>query len=49
LIAEQSHAHGALENAVWQWLPYSSCPVMASVRRLIFIYMNEPQAKAREN
>lgn len=29
-MTEQSHAHGALENAVWQWLPFRPCPVMAS-------------------
>ena len=29
---EQCHAHGALDHAVRQWLPYSSCPVMAAVR-----------------
>jgi hypothetical protein len=27
---EQSHAHEALENAVWQWLLSNSCSVMAS-------------------
>gem|GEM_PF-2298418 len=31
-IDEQSHSHGALDSAVWQWLLYSSFRVMAGVR-----------------